>query len=145
MSGAGFLAGTTSPASTSKPAASRSPTTCSSTARTDSSAEVEATASCHPAVLASCDDALDPGPAGKRAGLHELLVVRRLALVPIGEQLALALGIGGQAVRPATNSGVSRLAIRSLPPPIRSFSAYSSGDQRTGSPTSSNVWLKAGR
>ena len=35
--------------------------------------------------------------------------------------------------------------MRSLPPPMRSFSAYSSSDQRTGRPNSAKVWLKAGR
>src|SRR3984957_12508813 len=45
----------------------------------------------------------------------------------------------------ATNSGVSRLAMRSLPPPMRSFSLYSAGLHRTGRPNSSNTWLKATR
>ena len=43
------------------------------------------------------------------------------------------------------NSGVSRLAIRSLPPPMSSFSLYSAALHRTGSPNSSKVWLNATR
>ena len=35
--------------------------------------------------------------------------------------------------------------MRSLPPPMRSFSLYSAGLHRTGSPNSSNTWLKATR
>jgi hypothetical protein len=52
--------------------------------------------------------------------------------------------LDGSLVR-ATNSGVNSVAIRSLPPPILSSLPYSSSDQRTGSPNSSNVALKAGR
>src|ERR1035438_103205 len=43
----------------------------------------------------------------------------------------------------ATNSGVSRLARRSLPPPMRTFSWYSATLQRTGRPNSANIWLNA--
>ena len=35
--------------------------------------------------------------------------------------------------------------MRSLPPPISSFSRYSATDQRTGRPNSANVWLNATR
>src|SRR5574340_1197412 len=53
----------------------------------------------------------------------------------------------GSVGRPAwaTNSDVSRLAIRSLPPPMRSRRPYSSSDHWTGSPNSRNVWLTAGK
>ena len=51
MSGAGFFAGTMSPAKTVEPRPGPSPTACSRTARTDGSAEVEATASCQPAAV----------------------------------------------------------------------------------------------
>ena len=91
------------------------------------------------------DDARDAGPAGEPALVHELLVDRGLALVPAGEQLALAVGVARAARWRRTNSGVSSDAIRSLPPPILSLTAYSSSDQLTGSPASANVWLKAGR
>ena len=64
MAGAGFLAGTTSPAKTAKSAARSAPTACSSTARTDGSAEVDATASCQPAAAASSTIRAMPGRAG---------------------------------------------------------------------------------
>ena len=53
----------------------------------------------------------------------------------------------GSAGRPAaaTNSGVSRLAMRSFPPPMRTFSRYSATPHRTGSPNSAKVWLNAAR
>ena len=67
MSGAGFLAGTTSPAHT--PAIRPrvcSPTTDRSTASTLFAAEVEATATCHPASSASSISRFTPGRPGSR-------------------------------------------------------------------------------
>ncbi len=64
MSGAGFFAGTMSPASTSKRAARSVPTTCSSTARTDASDEVDATASFQPSSSASPTIRATPGRPG---------------------------------------------------------------------------------
>ncbi len=64
--------------------------------------------------------------------------------MPLGNGLRLSLGIGRQPDF-TTNDGVSRLAIRSFPPPIRSFSPYSSSLHCTGSANSANVWLNAGR
>src|SRR5258706_15002048 len=53
----------------------------------------------------------------------------------------------GSAGRPAaaTKAGVSRDAIRSLPPPIASSRPYSSTDHSTGRPNSRKVALNAGR
>ena len=131
-----------SPANTAKRAALSSPTACSSTARTDSSAEVEATASVHPAPSASPTIRAIPRRAGQPARADHLLVARRLAPVPVGEQLRLPSASRGKPVGADEIVGQQR-AIRSLPPPIPSFSPYSSSDQITGSPTSSKVSLKA--
>ena len=47
-----------------------------------------------------------------------------LATVPLGEEVPASLLVAGSPFA-ATNSGVSRHAIRSLPPPISTFRAYS--------------------
>ncbi len=45
----------------------------------------------------------------------------------------------------ASSARVKTDAIRSLPPPILSFSAYSASLHSTGSPASAKAALKAGR
>ena len=64
MSGAGFLAGTTSPAKHLEPRGQRFADDVHQHRRTDSSAEVEATASCQPAALAAATMRLMPGRPG---------------------------------------------------------------------------------
>ena len=146
MAGSGFFAGHDVAGEHGEPRRVAVPTACSSTAATDSCAEVEATARVQPRVERLLDDAGDARlRAGSRPARDDLLVLRGLAPVPVGQQLPLAVGVGRADGWRATNSGVSSDAIRSLPPPICSFSAYSSSDHRTGRPTSAKVWLNAGR
>jgi hypothetical protein len=144
MSGAGFFLGTTSPASTVKSLARTAPTACSSTARTDGSAEVDATASVHPAACASSTIRAMPGRAGSSPSAT--IAVYRAVLCRCQEAIASAWAAGsaGRPVR-AMNAGVSRLAIRSLPPPMDSRRPYSSSSHRTGRSKSANVRLNAGR
>src|SRR5450755_4071566 len=133
-----------SPANTSNRAAPAAPTACSRTARTDSSADVEATASVHPACNASSAIRAIPGRAGSPPARTIALyraVLRQCQSASISRWSSPSVA----KTCSCTNSSVSSEAIRSLPPPILSFTPYSSSDQRTGNPTSANVSLKAGR
>ena len=102
----------------------RSPTACSSTAATDASAEVEATASVHPASSASPMIRAMPGRAGQRRPRHHLRVDRGLALVPVARCSSFcASGVARRSPLARDELVASAaLAIRSLPPPIFSFS-----------------------
>ena len=84
MSGAGFFAATTSPASTVNRFAVGSPTTWISTASTDGLAEVDATANFQPAERAASAILLIPDRGG--IAPDDLLVNARLLFVPGGDK-----------------------------------------------------------
>src|SRR6516164_9860441 len=97
------------------------PTARSRVARTEDSADVEATATAHPPARASSTTRATPG----RGGTAPEATSSRYSSVLRRCQAAIAAcwpaASAGSPAR-ATNDGVSRLAMRSLPPPMRSFS-----------------------
>ena len=99
MSGAGFLAGTTSPANTVTCRAVSGPTARASVARTDGAADVEATATSQPRREGLPHQPGHPRPGRDRAPRHQVQVDLGLAAVPGGDGGPLPLGVGGQPGR----------------------------------------------
>ena len=146
MSGAGFLAGTTSPANTVNCAASSAPTACSSTARTDASARRRRDRE-PPALRGRLGrrSARSRAAPGRTPSADHRRVVRGLGLVPARRSGRAARRGRWAGARSRRRPGVNTVASRSLPPPIASRCPYSSSLQWIGRPASANVWLNAGR
>ena len=87
-------------------------------------------------VLGLGDDPPDARTRRQPAGGDHLGVDLRSCACATPPARRPALGVGRAARWPRTNSGVSSVAMRSLPPAIWSFSAYASSDHSTGSPNS---------